>query len=109
MSTTILHFYFATNLFESRIKYTMNIQQFDDKALTTLAFLIGLAIIDSLDSTEQNAVGGFIMLVGQTVSTSGGFKFNRDWKGQPTSSSGHTTKDALKKASDIMNREINKL
>ena len=71
-----------TILFPYRIKYTMNIQEFDEQSLTILAFLIGLAIIDCLDSTEQAAVGGFIMLIGQTVSTNSGFKFNKDWKKQ---------------------------
>ena len=83
---------FFTILFHYRIKYIMNIQEFDEKSLTILAFLIGLAIIDSLDSTEQAAVGGFIMLIGQTVSTNSGFKFNKDWKSQTKT----VSKDTLK-------------
>ena len=42
---------------QKRIKFTMNNQNLEDKSLTTLAFIIGLALIDNLTSTEQNAVG----------------------------------------------------
>ena len=81
----------------------MNTQEFDEKGLTILAFLIGLAIIDTLDSTEQAAVGGFIMLIGQTVSTNSGFKFNKDWKNKV----GVVSRDTLNKTSDIIKQKIN--
>ena len=82
----------------------MNIQELDEKGLTILAFLIGLAIIDSLDSTEQAAVGGFIMLIGQTVSTNSGFKFNKDWKSQTKTT---VSRDTLNKTTDIIKDGIN--
>ena len=47
----------------------MNNQNIEDKTLTTLAFVIGLALIDNLSSTEQNAVGNWLMLVAQVLST----------------------------------------
>ena len=88
----------------------MNIENIDPRGLSTIAFLIGLAITDDLNSTEQNAVGNFIMLIGQTICTNGSFHFNSDWKGNITSNSNTgINKDTLKKASDIINKEINKL
>ena len=56
---------------QKRIKFTMNNQNLEDKSLTTLAFIIGLALIDNLTSTEQNAVGNWIMLIAQTLCTNG--------------------------------------
>ena len=82
----------------------MNNQNIEDKALTTLAFVIGLALIDNLSSTEQNAVGNWIMLIAQTLCTNGSYTFNDDWQGH-----NGINKDTLTKASNIINREINKL
>ena len=56
----------------------MNNQNIEDKALTTLAFVIGLALIDNLSSTEQNAVGNWIMLIAQTLCTNGSYTFNKN-------------------------------
>ena len=66
----------------------MNNQNIEDKALTTLAFVIGLALIDNLSSTEQNAVGNWIMLIAQTLCTNGSYTFNKEWKGH--TSNGNT-------------------
>lgn len=74
----------------------------DRRALTTLAFLIGMALIDGLNSTEQGAVGNFIMLIGQTLCTNGSYTFNDDWHNSINT-------DALKKAGDIINDSLNKL
>lgn len=49
------------------------------KMVTLTAFLIGYILIDHLNSNEQNAVGNFFMLIGQTLCTSGGENFKRDW------------------------------
>lgn len=86
----------------------MNNQNLEDKSLTTLAFIIGLALIDNLTSTEQNAVGNWIMLIAQTLCTNGSYSFNKDWKSH-IGSNNNVTKDTLRKTSDIINREINKL
>lgn len=86
----------------------MNNINFDDKSLTTLAFVIGLALIDNLSSTEQNAVGNWIMLIAQTLCTNGSYTFNKEWKSHIEDDNG-ITKDTLRKTSDIINREINKL
>ncbi len=86
----------------------MNNTNFEDKSLTTLAFVVGLALIDNLSSTEQNAVGNWIMLVAQTLCTNGSYTFNKDWKNH-IGADNVITKDTLKRTSDIINREINKL
>lgn len=39
---------------------------------TTSAFIIGLLLCDDLTPAEQNALGGWFMLVGQTISTNSG-------------------------------------
>ena len=93
---------------QKRIKFTMNNQNLEDKSLTTLAFIIGLALIDNLTSTEQNAVGNWIMLIAQTLCTNGSYTFNKEWKSHIGDDNG-ITKDMLRKTSDIINREINKL
>ena len=78
---------------QKRIKFTMNNQKIEDKSLTTLAFIIGLALIDNLTSTEQNAVGNWIMLIAQTLCNNGKTP---------------VTKDTLEKVSDIINNTIKK-
>ena len=49
------------------------------KMITLTAFLIGYMLIDNLNSNEQNAIGNFFMLIGQTLCTSGSENFQRDW------------------------------
>ena len=53
----------------------MNNTKLESKTLTTIAFVIGLALIDNLSSTEQNAVGNWIMLIAQTLCTNGSYNF----------------------------------
>ena len=84
----------------------MNNQNIEDKALTTLAFVIGLALIDNLSSTEQNAVGNWIMLIAQ--STNGSYTFNKEWKGHINNGNTPVTKDTLEKVRDIINNTIKK-
>lgn len=74
----------------------------DRKELTTLAFLIGIALTDNLSGTEQNAVGNFIMLIGQTLCTNGSYTFNQEWQN-------NINIGTLKKASDIINNNLHKL
>ena len=52
------------------------------KLLTTLAFILGYILIDNLSSTEQNALGNWLMLVSQTLCTNGSYTFNKEWKGR---------------------------
>lgn len=91
------------------------------KLITITAFLIGYVLIDRLNSNEQNALGNFFMLVGQTLCTSGSENFRRDWKNisNPTnqdtgqnSQSDLSREDfirVLKNARDVFNDEISKL
>ena len=50
------------------------------KTDTLLAFILGYILIDNLSSTEQNALGNWLMLVAQTLCTSGSSNFIRYWK-----------------------------
>ena len=86
----------------------MNNQNIEDKALTTLAFVIGLALIDNLSSTEQNAVGNWIMLIAQTHCTNGSYTFNKEWKSHTSNGNTPVTKDTLEKVGDIINNTIKK-
>ena len=80
----------------------------EDKALTTLAFVIGLALIDNLSSTEQNAVGNWIMLIAQTLCTNGSYTFNKEWKSHINNDNTPVTKDTLEKVGNIINNTIRK-
>ena len=86
----------------------MNNQNIEVKALTTLAFIIGLALIDNLSSTEQNAVGNWIMLIAQTLCTNGSYTFNKEWKSHTSNGNTPVTKDTLEKVRDIINNTIRK-
>ena len=86
----------------------MNNQNIEDKALTTLAFVIGLALIDNLSSTEQNAVGNWIMLIAQTLCTNGSYTFNKEWKGHINNGNTPVTKDTLEKVGDIIKSGVKK-
>ncbi len=93
------------------------------KLITITAFLIGYVLIDKLNSNEQNALGNFFMLIGQTLCTSGSENFRRDWKNTANltnqdkmregySNSQMTKSDLiriLKSARDVFNDEISKL
>ena len=105
------------------------------KLITLTAFLIGYFLIDNLNSNEQNALGNFFMLIGQTLCTSGSDNFRKDWSpyANPTNytsdrenaksdefsffdnnsdksyMSREEAVEMLKKARDIFDREINKL
>lgn len=46
---------------------------------TIAAFLLGYVLIDNLTSTEQNALGNWLMLVSQTLCTNGSYNFNKEW------------------------------
>ena len=93
---------------QKRIKFTMNNQKIEDKSLTALAFIIGLALIDNLTSTEQNAVGNWIMLIAQTLCTNGSYTFNSEWKSHINNGNTSVTKDTLEKVGDIINNTIKK-
>lgn len=45
---------------------------------TLAAFLLATALIDELSASEQNALGNWFMLIGQTLCTNGSIKFNKE-------------------------------
>lgn len=89
------------------------------KLITITAFLIGYVLIDRLNSNEQNALGNFFMLIGQTLCTSGSENFRRDWKNTSNPTNQDTSQNnqemsqedfirILKNARDVFNDEISK-
>ena len=89
------------------------------KLITITAFLIGYVLIDRLNSNEQNALGNFFMLIGQTLCTSGSENFRRDWKNNSNPTIQDTSQNnqemsqedfirILKNARDVFSDEISK-
>lgn len=81
------------------------------RLLTISAFTIGYVMIDELTATEQNAVGNFFMLIGQTLSTNSSFNFNVDWNNSVNGTNVNTIneKELLNKVKDIFNNSINNI
>lgn len=81
------------------------------RLLTISAFTIGYVMIDELTATEQNAVGNFFMLIGQTLSTNSSFNFNVDWNNSvnDTNVNNINEKELLNKVKDIFNNSINNI
>lgn len=81
------------------------------RLLTITAFTIGYVLIDELTATEQNAVGNFFMLIGQTLSTNSSFNFNVDWNNATngTSINKIDEKELLNKVKEIFNNSINNI
>ena len=81
------------------------------RLLTITAFTIGYVLIDELTATEQNAVGNFFMLIGQTLSTNSSFNFNVDWNNvnNGTSVNKIDEKELLNRVKDIFNNSINNI
>lgn len=81
------------------------------RLLTITAFTIGYVLIDELTATEQNAVGNFFMLIGQTLSTNSSFNFNIDWNNATngTSINKIDEKELLNRVKDIFNNSINNI
>ncbi len=79
------------------------------KLLTLSAFTIGFLLIDDLNSTEQNALGGFFMLLGQTLCTNASFKFYTDQAAAGAGLTNEQQKEVLKKARDTFDKTVNNL
>lgn len=76
------------------------------KMYTVAAFLLGFILLDNLTSTEQNALGNWLMLVAQTLCTNGSYTFNNDWKDHL--SNGHLDiRDMLVKMRDSLDKVNN--
>lgn len=50
----------------------MGIFDLPPRTLTLIGFLIGFTLIDDLTAAQQNSLGNFFMLIGQTLETSSG-------------------------------------
>lgn len=87
----------------------------DPKLLTLSAIIIGYVLIDELNSTEQNALGNWFMLIGQVLCTNGSENFRRDYQESFNNSNNinanntRTTKDILNKVNDTIRNTIDKL
>ena len=87
------------------------------KLITITAFLIGYVLIDRLNSNEQNALGNFFMLIGQTLCTSGSENFRRECSNQFSHSNSRENTElsreeliqALGRARDVFCEEIDKI
>lgn len=78
------------------------------RTFTLSAFAVGFLLIDKMTSYEQNALGSWFMLVGQTLCTNSSIHLvNNERSGKMPSSDGNDM-DMLRRASNIMNEEINK-
>ncbi len=80
--------------------------QYNEEAsvYTIAAFLLGLFLTSNLTSTEQNALGNWLMLVSQTLCTNGSYNFNKEW-GKHAGSNEPNIKHMLK----TMNEQIERV
>lgn len=92
----------------------LNVNNDNSQLFTLIAFLLGYSLTSNLSSTEQNALGGFFMLVGQTLCTNSGYHFNNEWQNGSNSNntndySKEDTIRILKYANEELSRQINNL
>lgn len=81
------------------------------KSFTLSAFIVGFVLIDEMSAYEQNALGSWFMLVGQTLCTNSSHHLVQNERNgkMPSSQTEESDINMLKKASNIMNNEINRL
>ena len=77
-------------------------------SFTLSATIIGYALIDHFKSTEQNAIGNWLMLIGQILCTNGSYQFHTEYQA-PTPESNARNIDLIKRAIKAMQEEIDKL
>lgn len=75
--------------------------KFDPKVYTLSAAIIGFALIDNFNASEQNALANWFILIGQVLETNSGFSQLK----QNTNNNLYT----IEKTIDIMKKEINDL
>lgn len=80
-------------------------------AFTTSAFLLGLLLCEGLTPAEQNALGGWFMLVGQTISTnSGQQQLLNNRKNTDTDYNSHIINDNnLRESANNIKKEVNNI
>lgn len=82
------------------------------KVFSLSAVAVGYLLIDNLTANEQNALGNWLMLTAQVLSTNAFYKQVQQERGQDTTEkkSSNPTEDAeiemLKKMVDALNKEI---
>lgn len=85
------------------------------KAFSFSAVIVGYLLIDDLTANEQNALGNWLMLVAQVLSTNAFYKQVQQERGNDTSNKcnhGMTNEEnieMLKKMVSALNHEINNL
>lgn len=77
-------------------------------SFTLSATIIGYALIDHFKSTEQNAIGNWLMLIGQILCTNGSYQFHKEYQA-PTPKSNAKDIDLINRTIDAMKEEIEKL
>lgn len=77
-------------------------------SFTLSATIIGYALIDHFKSTEQNAIGNWLMLIGQILCTNGSYQFHTEYQA-PTPESNARNIDLINRAIKAMQEEIDKL
>lgn len=74
------------------------------------AVAVGYLLIDDLTANEQNALGNWLMLTAQVLSTNAFYKQVQQERGQDTTKNQNTTEESeiemLKKMVDALNKEI---
>lgn len=101
-------FFFSYNL----IGDNMKLPEIPPRLFTLSAFAVGFLLIDDLDSSEQNAVGNWLMLVAQVLCTNASDQFVKERRTMantiPSKESDYTV-DMLEKMKNAINNEIDNL
>lgn len=79
------------------------------RIFTLSAFIIGFILIDDLDSSEQNALGSWFMLLGQTLCTNASDHFVKERRTKantiPSKESDYT-KEMLEKSRNAIDKYL---
>lgn len=80
------------------------------KLFSLSAIAVGYLLIDDLTANEQNALGNWLMLTAQVISTNAFYKQVQQERGQDNSQNKNVTEtqeiEMLKKVVDAINKEI---
>ncbi len=81
------------------------------KSFTTSAFIIALILSDDLTPAEQNALGGWFMLVGQTLSTNSAQQqlLNNRSNTSNAYNAGIINDNNLRSSADNIKKEVNNI
>ena len=81
------------------------------KAFSASAVIVGYLLIDDLTANEQNALGNWLMLVAQVLSTNAYFKqLQSEYQNEKSNNYKMASEvDILKRMKDALEKEINNL